>query len=165
VEARRTARAIDGFPAPRQPEMWCGLGVGVAYAGDAGDEILAAGRRPGRSGTACVQARPVRDQVDPLNARTAGLSEHGVLQRVRLVGARSRAGSLSTRLGAADVAAGRETAGRAEGSARERCSLPAQERGERCGSVSINLTINPPFASLGDCISSLIAERCSGLKG
>ena len=34
-----------------------------------------------------------------------------------------------------------------------------------CGTVPVSLTVNPPFASVGDCISSLIAERCSGLKG
>lgn len=34
-----------------------------------------------------------------------------------------------------------------------------------CGTVPINLTINPPFSSLGQCISSLKAARCGGLKG
>jgi len=34
-----------------------------------------------------------------------------------------------------------------------------------CGSVPISLTINPAFASNGDCVSSLIAQRCGSLKG
>ena len=34
-----------------------------------------------------------------------------------------------------------------------------------CGTVPINLTINPPFATLGACISTLKAQRCGGLKG
>jgi hypothetical protein len=34
-----------------------------------------------------------------------------------------------------------------------------------CGSVPVSLTINPAFASVGDCISSLKAQRCDGLKG
>jgi hypothetical protein len=34
-----------------------------------------------------------------------------------------------------------------------------------CGSVPVNLTINTPFSSVGDCISTLIAQHCSGLKG
>ena len=34
-----------------------------------------------------------------------------------------------------------------------------------CGSVPVNLTINPAFASVGACIDALKAQRCSGLKG
>ncbi len=34
-----------------------------------------------------------------------------------------------------------------------------------CGTVPVNLTINPPFSSVGQCISSLKAARCKGLKG
>jgi hypothetical protein len=34
-----------------------------------------------------------------------------------------------------------------------------------CGTVPVNLTINPPFASVGQCISGLKAQRCGGLKG
>ncbi|MFY9824863.1 MAG: hypothetical protein WAM82_26020 [Thermoanaerobaculia bacterium] len=34
-----------------------------------------------------------------------------------------------------------------------------------CGTVPVNLSINPPFATLGDCISTLKAQRCGGLKG
>ena len=34
-----------------------------------------------------------------------------------------------------------------------------------CGAVPLNLTINPPFASVGACISGLKAARCGGLKG
>jgi hypothetical protein len=34
-----------------------------------------------------------------------------------------------------------------------------------CGSVPLSVTINPPFASVGDCISSLKAQRCAGLTG
>lgn len=34
-----------------------------------------------------------------------------------------------------------------------------------CGSVPVNLDINPPFASVGECISTLKAQRCGGLKG
>ena len=45
AEPRRIARVIDGFPAPRQPEMWCGIGIAVAYAGGAGDEVMAELRR------------------------------------------------------------------------------------------------------------------------
>jgi len=34
-----------------------------------------------------------------------------------------------------------------------------------CGSVPVSLTINPAFSSVGDCISTLTAQRCAGLKG
>jgi len=34
-----------------------------------------------------------------------------------------------------------------------------------CGAVPVNLTINPPFSSVGQCISGLKAQRCGGLKG
>lgn len=34
-----------------------------------------------------------------------------------------------------------------------------------CGTVPVNLTINPQFSSVGQCISSLKAARCGGLKG
>jgi len=34
-----------------------------------------------------------------------------------------------------------------------------------CGTVPVNLTINPPYASVGQCISGLKAQRCGGLKG
>jgi hypothetical protein len=34
-----------------------------------------------------------------------------------------------------------------------------------CGSVPVNLTINPTFASSGDCISGLIAQHCGNLLG
>jgi hypothetical protein len=34
-----------------------------------------------------------------------------------------------------------------------------------CGTVPVNLTINPPFATVGACISGLKAQRCGGLKG
>jgi hypothetical protein len=34
-----------------------------------------------------------------------------------------------------------------------------------CGTVPVNLSLNPPFATLGDCISTLKAQRCGGLKG
>ncbi|HET6343305.1 MAG TPA: hypothetical protein VFH51_00180 [Myxococcota bacterium] len=46
-----------------------------------------------------------------------------------------------------------------------RVDLPPGTYTLTCGSVPINLTINPAFASVGDCISSLKAQRCSGLKG
>jgi enediyne biosynthesis protein E3 len=41
AEPHRIARAIGGFPAPRQPEMWCGVGIAAAYTGAASDEALA----------------------------------------------------------------------------------------------------------------------------
>lgn len=34
-----------------------------------------------------------------------------------------------------------------------------------CGTIPVHLTINPPFATVGDCISGLKAQRCGGLKG
>jgi hypothetical protein len=34
-----------------------------------------------------------------------------------------------------------------------------------CGTVPVNLMINPPFSSVGQCISGLKAQRCGGLKG
>ena len=37
---RRIAAAIHRFPAPRQREMWCGIGVAAAYAGGVDDEAL-----------------------------------------------------------------------------------------------------------------------------
>ncbi len=41
AEPRRIARVIDGFPPPRQPEMWCGIGVAAACAGGGPDGSLA----------------------------------------------------------------------------------------------------------------------------
>lgn len=46
-----------------------------------------------------------------------------------------------------------------------RVDVPPGTYSLTCGSVPINLTINPAFASEGDCASSLKAERCSGLTG
>jgi len=37
---QRIRQAIDGFPARRRPQMWCGIGVAASYAGGAGDEAL-----------------------------------------------------------------------------------------------------------------------------
>lgn len=34
-----------------------------------------------------------------------------------------------------------------------------------CGTVPVNFDLNPPFASVGQCISTLKAQRCRGLKG
>ena len=34
-----------------------------------------------------------------------------------------------------------------------------------CGTVPVNLTINPPYATVGQCISGLKAARCGGLTG
>ena len=34
-----------------------------------------------------------------------------------------------------------------------------------CGSVTVNLNIAPPFESVGQCISTLKQQECSGLKG
>lgn len=37
---RSIARAIGAFPAARQPEMWCGIGVAAAYAGGVREDAL-----------------------------------------------------------------------------------------------------------------------------
>lgn len=42
AEPLRIARILGGFPAARQPEMWCGVGVAAAYAGGAGEGALLA---------------------------------------------------------------------------------------------------------------------------
>jgi hypothetical protein len=42
AEPLRIARILGGFPAARQPEMWCGLGVAAAYAGGVGEGTLLA---------------------------------------------------------------------------------------------------------------------------
>ncbi|HEX4952413.1 MAG TPA: hypothetical protein VF017_03325 [Thermoanaerobaculia bacterium] len=34
-----------------------------------------------------------------------------------------------------------------------------------CGSVTVNLNVNPPFDTVGECISTLKAQKCAGLKG
>lgn len=34
-----------------------------------------------------------------------------------------------------------------------------------CGTVTVNLNVNPPFDTVGQCISTLKAQKCSGLKG
>ncbi len=45
-----------------------------------------------------------------------------------------------------------------------RVDAPPNAYSLTCGSVPISLTINPTFASHGDCVSSL-AQRCGGLEG
>ena len=42
AEPLRIARVLAAFPAERQPEMWCGLGVAAAYAGGTGEGALLA---------------------------------------------------------------------------------------------------------------------------
>jgi len=34
-----------------------------------------------------------------------------------------------------------------------------------CGTVPVNYVLNPPFSSVGQCISTLKAQRCGGLQG
>jgi hypothetical protein len=34
-----------------------------------------------------------------------------------------------------------------------------------CGTVTVNLNVNPPFDTVGQCVSTLKAQHCSGLKG
>ena len=34
-----------------------------------------------------------------------------------------------------------------------------------CGSVTVNINVNPPFETVGDCISTLKQQRCSGVTG
>lgn len=34
-----------------------------------------------------------------------------------------------------------------------------------CGTVTVNVNVNPPFDSVGECISTLKQQHCSGLKG
>ena len=46
-----------------------------------------------------------------------------------------------------------------------RVDAPPNAYSLTCGSVPVNLTINPTFASNGDCVSSLIAQRCGNQKG
>ncbi len=45
-----------------------------------------------------------------------------------------------------------------------RVDAPPNAYSLTCGSVPINLTINPTFASHGDCVSSLLAQHCGALK-